>query len=614
MAGIDQILQNKISAGRQNPQALMQSYQQNQDLLDLLAMQKLKSEKEAAQRDMMLKAAQSGPPPTVVQQREQELVAMNKNEIAQQAAQVGQQQAAQQQAAMQSLLNSGIGQLPAPNMARMAGGGIVGYAPGGDVSNHGDGTPMTEEEISSILRNVDPDLIVGEYHGAPVRAADMARLLNAGAIDETPEGDDLRARYAGLQEAGQRGRADILGASRRPIEITPASDGTGGDARSGTGGRQPAPYNSGNYGLDEMLIDAGQKVKSGLSGLAGRLFPPMTDEEITGAIYERVPLTRVTPPEPDTQTQSPQVFAVEEPTQPSTGAGIAALPAAARGVQLAAPPVEESIAAMSPSGPKTPAEYLLSVAPTPERAAQMQKESAPAGLSALQEEIARAQGQRDDKLRYLADFLTGAGGATNMGAAMRGAVSSARESQTAQDQAIRNLIAEQQGVELKREETAARKEEAAADRELRDSIVNREIGSRRDLAEMDAELRRELATMDIDSRMAIEDLRLSRQMQAALAEALSGGMLSVSDVTSLTKSIEDRFMLMTPQLEQEFRQAQGLSDRDMQLASNKQALNRFIESRKAQAFRAMASGQSPYSAGDATIPPEIQEAMSLYPD
>lgn len=135
MAGIDQILQQKMDIGRQNPQALMQSYQQNQDLMSLLAMQKLKSDKEAAQRDMMLQAQQSGTPPTISEQREMELLSMNKAELAQQAAMAGQQQAQQaqqaQQQAMQSLLQSGIGQLPASNMAGMAQGGIVGYQDGG---------------------------------------------------------------------------------------------------------------------------------------------------------------------------------------------------------------------------------------------------------------------------------------------------------------------------------------------------------------------------------------------------------------------------------------------------------------------------------------------------
>ena len=43
--GLDQQINEKVDAYRNNPQALQQRYQQNQQLIDLLALQKLKSEK-----------------------------------------------------------------------------------------------------------------------------------------------------------------------------------------------------------------------------------------------------------------------------------------------------------------------------------------------------------------------------------------------------------------------------------------------------------------------------------------------------------------------------------------------------------------------------------------
>jgi hypothetical protein len=55
---IDQEIQSKVDAYRSNPQQLMQRYQQNQQLVDLLALQKLKSEKESAARDMQLQMQQ----------------------------------------------------------------------------------------------------------------------------------------------------------------------------------------------------------------------------------------------------------------------------------------------------------------------------------------------------------------------------------------------------------------------------------------------------------------------------------------------------------------------------------------------------------------------------
>ena len=51
---LDQQIQTKMDAYRGDPNKLMQRYQQSQELLDLLALQKLKSEKEAAARDMQM--------------------------------------------------------------------------------------------------------------------------------------------------------------------------------------------------------------------------------------------------------------------------------------------------------------------------------------------------------------------------------------------------------------------------------------------------------------------------------------------------------------------------------------------------------------------------------
>ena len=72
--GINDLVNQKADAYRNNPQVLEKRYQQNQQLLDLLALQKVKSDKEAAARDMQLKMDQN--PNTIAQQREQEVLAM----------------------------------------------------------------------------------------------------------------------------------------------------------------------------------------------------------------------------------------------------------------------------------------------------------------------------------------------------------------------------------------------------------------------------------------------------------------------------------------------------------------------------------------------------------
>jgi hypothetical protein len=155
--GLNGDVQSRMDAYRGNPQALMQRYAQSQELVDLLALQKLKSEKESAAREMQMQMESAGLP-TVAQQREQEVMDLTKKEVAQQSGIGGQQQAQQQQQAMKSLMQAagapqgatgaqtpqpnqpprtaGVAGLPSPNMMppkAMASGGIVAFAAGDPV-------------------------------------------------------------------------------------------------------------------------------------------------------------------------------------------------------------------------------------------------------------------------------------------------------------------------------------------------------------------------------------------------------------------------------------------------------------------------------------------------
>ena len=124
--GIDSQINERVDMYSSDPQKLMQRYTQSQSLLDLLALQKLKSEKEAAMRNMQ---TQMQPPMnTVRDQREQQVFDMTRNEVAQQAMQGGQQLALNKQREMQA---RGLPAQAAPNMQGMAMGGIVGYQEGG---------------------------------------------------------------------------------------------------------------------------------------------------------------------------------------------------------------------------------------------------------------------------------------------------------------------------------------------------------------------------------------------------------------------------------------------------------------------------------------------------
>jgi len=151
MFGIDQQVQQTADAYRGKPQMLQQKYAQNQQLIDLLALQKLKSDKEEASRQIALQMGNQGKPPTVAAQRESQGLDMNKKEVIDEQAGVMQNKMKQMQDAQRKVLqaagappmpgqsspqpqqppSAGLAGLPAPNIQGMAGGGIVAFDEGG---------------------------------------------------------------------------------------------------------------------------------------------------------------------------------------------------------------------------------------------------------------------------------------------------------------------------------------------------------------------------------------------------------------------------------------------------------------------------------------------------
>lgn len=137
MAAVGSV-EDRVAAYRGNPAPLQQRYAMSQDLLDLLALQKIKSEKESAARQMQLQMAQQnaaeGAEMTVAQQREKEVMDLTKNELAEQRGDTAQQQVSEQQSNIQKLM-SGIARAPGAQAAAqpkmMAEGGIVAFAEGG---------------------------------------------------------------------------------------------------------------------------------------------------------------------------------------------------------------------------------------------------------------------------------------------------------------------------------------------------------------------------------------------------------------------------------------------------------------------------------------------------
>jgi len=236
--GIDAQVSDRVDAYRGQPQQLMQMYQQNKELVDLLALQKLKSEKEAAKRQIEMQMQQQ--PGTVAQQREQEVMQMTKDELAKQTQGVLQRKQQQQQVNIQRAAKGGIGALaqnrPAPAPAQgptpmMASGGIVAFQPGGSVGGMpglGQGSSV-KERVEALGINYDEfqrlpaaerERILQTVRDQSMAARAGQRMTRAGAQALDNINDPLKAiGNLGIGIANSRvGRAAGLSDPRKPIE------------------------------------------------------------------------------------------------------------------------------------------------------------------------------------------------------------------------------------------------------------------------------------------------------------------------------------------------------------------------------------------------------------
>ena len=275
---IDRDIAARVAAYRGNPQALMQEYQQSQSLIDLLALQKIKSEKEAAIRDMQLKMARSGKPPTIADQREQEVMSMTKDELLNQQSGLLEQQQQAQQSAIQELAAAknpaaGVPTLPTPNVMpeqAMAAGGIVAFKEGG-------------AEWDKVNRDYARD--------KPYREAESLRYLK----------EELRDAQQRL-EAGDPRAAEDIEALRREIRSKQPKTGAN---KSGIGSlipeAQAATLPPGVAAVpmtDAEIADIKAKQAAAIAASAPvqdeAIYDPMTGVKISGP--DPKPATRVIKP------------------------------------------------------------------------------------------------------------------------------------------------------------------------------------------------------------------------------------------------------------------------------------------------------------------------------
>ena len=182
MAGIDSLVNSRADMFAANPQGLQQRYAMNQDLLDLLALQKLKKDKEAAQRSLQMQMQpESG---TVKDQLEGQMMQATKQELASSLAPGLQQQGQAMQAQqMQKAMAGGLPTQPAPNMVGMARGGIVGYKEGDLVGGEED--PLDYAQVDPQLAGLrSPSLMKSLVELFARKNAEAERYRRTGSTAE----------------------------------------------------------------------------------------------------------------------------------------------------------------------------------------------------------------------------------------------------------------------------------------------------------------------------------------------------------------------------------------------------------------------------------------------
>lgn len=445
--GLDAQIEQRMDAYRGNPQKLQQRYGANKELLDLLALQKLTSEKKAVAADMQLKAQQN--PNTIAQQREQEALQLTKQEMSSTLGDLAgrtkgvldqkqkmQQKNMQQLAKAQPRKPAGIaglpglaGMSPAPQRRmppqaqgvanarmmqaaqqggpiRMAGGGIVAFANGGSPQ----GVSKAEidayrRQLGGSLRNISDAEIVNriKQNLAPPtgfsRAKDFLTGLGKG------RGLDL----AKTQRQEKQTALDLAAAqTQADMSPNPKAMGAGFDAE------YDVEAGDGLQGYSIDTLNAPDMVDIA----APPNIPSLPPSGVTTA--QDLSLNKPVPVKPDA-TQSPEKGAPENITgipaalekfkrtsgAPSAGGG---------GVSDLASVLQSSASA---------ADDILGRSDKAARFAEMLEES-----RAKEAELFSPESQQRDRL---SKFLTGGAGTTTLGGLAKGAVDASQATKAKQN-------------------------------------------------------------------------------------------------------------------------------------------------------------------------------------
>lgn len=188
--GIENSISDTAKAFQGNPAALQQRYAQKQDLFDLLALNMIRKEQDAAKRGLLLSQQQM--PGTILEQMEG-AVTKNVAETAEGVKGALDTKNAQSKANMSKM--AGVSGAPAGNMRTLAGGGVVGFAAGKEV----EGNQPTDAELKMVgltrdeydkLDKADKygaDAIIEKNRTVPRGVSKELSLKNKSLVDDSTE-------------------------------------------------------------------------------------------------------------------------------------------------------------------------------------------------------------------------------------------------------------------------------------------------------------------------------------------------------------------------------------------------------------------------------------------
>jgi hypothetical protein len=337
--GLGEMVSRKKDAYQNNPQALQQRYQQSQELVDLLALQQLKSEKEAAARNMQMQMQQN--PATIAQQREQEVLGMIKQEQGRKLGDVAQRTAGtlgqinkKAQQNVQRTAKQGLPAMGGPRKpAMMAGGGIVAFQEGSTGPIEGEAETVSVTDAIAALGE-DAFNYIKEN---PAEAAAMLGITLLTGGTGLGAGLLMRGGLTALRSQGVRSAIQKLmrsekpdtappvtrvkrGAAERDRPVDPGKQLVESGVRSdkqlvevGTGPRGMVPYGAPR---SRDTLSSTKDMGRAASGLGQFLDPEQEFEKEYENLYPPDPDSF--PPEDRTPTQPP---ASEEPVDFFAGIG-----------------------------------------------------------------------------------------------------------------------------------------------------------------------------------------------------------------------------------------------------------------------------------------------------